>query len=357
MRLLVGRFAVSFPAGSAAANSQRLPLLGVFQAVLNALAQVTVAAIGGVAAGWSLVDNFDRYTEGLLNGQGGWKDLDAVEWTVANVNGNLMAVATNNNATAVLRLGTLSIPPGQQRTLFFRVYHANDEFAAAQGMVALTDRNVRFGSDVGAAGNDIGPGAIVSNEPGWGLMLGGANGNGASVEFYEPILQFQTVYNVWVDIKNDPLTPDPFSSGDIYSIHVAKDGEAQRTTVIRDYLSARGPGAADVGFATDTLDKLILGALAGHTADARLLFFDDLYLSKSGYLSTVPRPFGFTTPLPGQPPSLSISRSGNQVTVSWSAGTLESAPAVTGPWTPVSGATSPYTTPAAEAARFYRARQ
>ncbi len=323
----------------------------------TATAQVSVAAIDGIANGWSLVDNFDRYTEGLLNGQGGWKDLDAVEWTVANVNGNLMAVATNNNATAVLRLGALAIPPGQQRTLFFRVYHANDEFAAAQGMVALTDRNVRFGSDVGAAGNDIGPGAIVSNELGWGLMLGGANGNGAFVEFYEPILQFQTVYNVWVDIKNDLLTPDPFSSGDTYSIHVAKDGEAQRTTVISDYLSARGPGAADVGFATDTLDKLILGALANHTADARLLFFDDLYLSKSGYLSTVPRPFGFTTPLPGQPPSLSISRSGNQVTVSWSAGTLESAPAVTGPWTPVAGANSPYTTPATEAARFYRARQ
>ena len=323
----------------------------------TATAQVSVAAIDGIAAGWSLVDNFDRYTEGRLNGQGGWKDLDAVEWTVANVNGNLMAVATNNNATAVLRLGALAVTPGQQRTLFFRVYQANDEFALVQGMVALSDRNVRFGSDVGAAGNDIGPGAIASNELGWGLMLGGANGNGMPVEFYEPILQFQTVYNVWVDIQNDPLTPDPFSSGDTYSIHVAREGEAQRTTVLQDYLSARGPGAADVGFATDTLDKVILGALANHTAGASLLFFDDLYLSKSGYLSTVPRPFGFTTPLPGQPPRLVIARNGTQITVSWDGGTLESAPAVTGPWTPVSGATSPYTTPATEAARFYRARQ
>ena len=43
--------------------------------------------------------------------------------------------------------------------------------------------------------------------------------------------------------------------------------------------------------------------------------------------------------------------------MSWDGGTLESAPAVTGPWTPVSGATSPFTAPAAEAARFYRARQ
>lgn len=112
-----------------------------------------------------------------------------------------------------------------------------------------------------------------------------------------------------------------------------------------------------MGFATDTLDKVILGALANHTAGASLLFFDDLYLSKSGYLSTVPRPFGFTTPLPGQPPRLVIARNGTQITVSWDGGTLESAPAVTGPWTPVSGATSPYITPATEAARFYRARQ
>jgi hypothetical protein len=54
--------------------------------------------------------------------------------------------------------------------------------------------------------------------------------------------------------------------------------------------------------------------------------------------------------------ALTIQRSGGNVTIDYS-GTLESAPTVNGPWTEVTGATSPYTTPANEAAKFYRSRQ
>ena len=49
---------------------------------------------------------------------------------------------------------------------------------------------------------------------------------------------------------------------------------------------------------------------------------------------------------PDEAPSMEISRNGDgSVTISWSgSGTLESAPAVTGPWNPVAGAGNPYTT-------------
>jgi hypothetical protein len=43
---------------------------------------LTVYAIDGVAEGWTLIDNFDRYDLGLLNGQGGWGDLDAADFSV-----------------------------------------------------------------------------------------------------------------------------------------------------------------------------------------------------------------------------------------------------------------------------------
>ena len=55
------------------------------------------------------------------------------------------------------------------------------------------------------------------------------------------------------------------------------------------------------------------------------------------------------------PPSLSVSRSGSDVIITFT-GSLLSAPAITGPWTDVVGATSPYTTPATGAARYFRAR-
>jgi hypothetical protein len=319
-------------------------------------AQVAVAAIDGIASGWTLIENFDRYPVGLLNGQGGWADLDAVDFSVVNVNGNRMVGANAGDATAVLRLGPLTVKEGQQNTLFFRVYQASDEFEMAKGTVALTDRNVRFGSDVGGAGNDIGPGAIFSNEYGFGLMVGGANGNGAPVDFLEPILNYMTVYNVWVDIKNGPFPEDQTSTGDTYSIYVAKDGTAQRTTMLTDYVSARGQGQADVGFATKDLDKLIVGGLNG-TSTTTNLFFDDIYLSKSGYNSTVPRAFGFTTPVTPQAPTLAIGLSGGQVQITFAGGTLESASSVTGGWAAVSGATSPYRVAPQDAQRFYRVKQ
>jgi hypothetical protein len=54
------------------------------------------------------------------------------------------------------------------------------------------------------------------------------------------------------------------------------------------------------------------------------------------------------------PPSVSISGSAGTLTITFT-GSLLSAPALTGPWTPVAGATSPYSTSATGAARFFRA--
>jgi hypothetical protein len=56
-------------------------------------------------------------------------------------------------------------------------------------------------------------------------------------------------------------------------------------------------------------------------------------------------------------PTLTITRDGPSVRIAWSpaGGTLESSPTLTGAmWTPVAGATNPYTTAAGGSARFYR---
>ena len=55
------------------------------------------------------------------------------------------------------------------------------------------------------------------------------------------------------------------------------------------------------------------------------------------------------------PPALSIARNGNNVVVTFG-GVLETATSITGPWTPLAGQGSPYTTPATDAARFFRSR-
>jgi hypothetical protein len=57
------------------------------------------------------------------------------------------------------------------------------------------------------------------------------------------------------------------------------------------------------------------------------------------------------------PPSMSIQKSGANVSVSWTAGFLQTATSITGPWTyaDTNTVTSPYTVGATNAAKFYRA--
>lgn len=67
---------------------------------------------------------------------------------------------------------------------------------------------------------------------------------------------------------------------------------------------------------------------------------------------------GYVKIQPATRPTLTVTRQGVNLTISWapaSAGQeLQSAPAVTGPWTAVANATNPYTTTASGAALFYR---
>jgi hypothetical protein len=72
------------------------------------------------------------------------------------------------------------------------------------------------------------------------------------------------------------------------------------------------------------------------------------------FLNAVKYMTGEDTP----PQSLSITSAGANVTIQWTGtATLESAPALTGPWTTVQNASSPHTTQASGAARFFRLRQ
>ena len=55
-------------------------------------------------------------------------------------------------------------------------------------------------------------------------------------------------------------------------------------------------------------------------------------------------------------PPVSVTRSGGQVELTWSFGTLQSAGSVTGPWNDVNNATSPYSVDADQSPRFFRTR-
>ena len=314
-------------------------------------ATVTVAAIADVAAGWTLLDNFDRYNAGGLNGNGAWFDLTSNGFSIVDVDGNRMIAPNRAEVGAVLPLRSLTVKEGQKATLFFRAYLRGDPAETLRGEIVLTDRRLRFGNEA-----NNGPGARISDETDDLDRLGGANGYQGQLELMDPALDLLTPYNVWVDINNGPFEAGA-STGDTYSIHVQKASGGARTTILADYAADRDPvGTTDTGLTLPDLDSLAIIARASHATTQNLLF-DDLYLSRGGYLSTVPRAFGFSVPVSGEPPSVSVRRAGAQVEIVYGGGILESAATPKGPWSEVAGASSPYRANADGAQRYFRAKQ
>jgi hypothetical protein len=316
--------------------------------------QITVAAIGGIAANWSLVDNFDRYPEGNFTTNGFWSDTQA-NTTITNIGGNKLLDMGTGNHSVILQLQKLAITEGQTRTLFARALVARDPALTMTSFFGLTDRSYRFWGDNNDAGG-FGPAVIPSTVSG-SLMFGANNGAGnATVDTAGPVLESNVVYNVWIDITNGPLIPD-VETGDKFSVWVQKDGDsAPRELILQDYVSNRSatgdPAGAGGTLTRSVLDKLIVG-----NNDVSSLLFDDFYISTSGLNATVPRPYGSTTPIGQGVPELAVGLNADKVRITYSNGTLQSAPDVTGPWNDVPAATSPYETTPTGTQQFYQVKQ
>jgi hypothetical protein len=248
-----------------------------------------VVAVTGIAPNWALLDNFDTYANGPFPSTY-WGDLGGNS-IVTTINTNRMLDMRGTGRLAVLPLGELTAREGQERTLFGRIYVQGDPVTAVQSYFGLSDRGFRSVGDVTDAGG-AGPSAQPGNSLGE-LMIGARNGVGGVLDFAPPALETGQLYNLWIDVKNDPI-----ATGDIFSIWLQKVGDTARTKVFSDYISNRdpagNPGAAGGGATLPDLDKVFLG---NNTANA--VFFDDIYISKSGYNSTIPRAAGFT----GVPPT------------------------------------------------------
>lgn len=246
--------------------------------------EIKVAAIDGVASNWSLLDNFDRYATGGLPKPWG---VSGAGVTVVDVNGNrMLSVGGGGDSLTGLVLNDLTVKEGQQRTLFARFYLAREVTAGGiSQFMGLSDKGIRFYSD--STGN-LGPDVGFQN-PNGPLEIGTWNGSGAAFEPATFELQPQTPYNLWINVRNDPI-----ADGDLVSIFIAKEGTATRTPLFTDYRSDRSP--EDTSLLGPTAPDLDVLTVAGNTANS-VVYFDDFYLSKSGYNTTVPKVFGFTTPI------------------------------------------------------------
>jgi hypothetical protein len=336
-------------------------VLSVTRGVDSLSATTSVAVVSGVAPGWSVLDNFDTYNAGPLNQTKWWLDLrgNSVQIGASNANRFITTLAADSDAT--LDLHGHTVAENQSATLFFRMtIPAVPDATTPIHLVGLTDKNARALSDLVATTGDavaggFGPAVypIVTADPNSGTnawFLGARNGIGAALDYTSSPLEPGATYDVWLEITNAPVNPD-FQS-DIFTVYLKKEGDSAREKVFENYLSDRDPSVIDViiGGMQPNLDKLVV---AGDDA-ATSAQFDDFYIG-TGTISTLPVGLGQSS---GPLPPLTVTQANGKVTITWTAGTLQSAAEVSGPWSNVSaGTTSPYSFTPANAHQFFRTTQ
>jgi hypothetical protein len=316
---------------------------------------VVVGAVSGVAPGWTLLDNFDFYQPGQLGTNGTWVDMYGNTVAVTrsgkqNQFAKVTAIAAAGGA--YLKLNGLTFTSGQARTLFFRMIPQGNPAEFIKQAIGLSDRQPNFYYQVANQAN-MGPVVYPILDSGeWHL---GVSVNAGAPTVYDPYrLEPGAVYNVWIDVTNVPIISEPGlraepDEEDLYSVYLQKEGDPSRTAVFVDCPSDRKLNSVDeytADYPTDFINRLYIVG----NGDADGAIFDDIYLSTAGWNGTTPIGPGYA----GPSPTLRTELSGNQWQVVFQ-GQIQEAPAVTGPWTALPDASSPYPIPASGPIRFYRA--
>jgi hypothetical protein len=339
-------------------------------------ATLSVRSFAGVSSSWHLIERFAQYPDTINDVLGGLTTNNWIsaggdffggfdKWNVFSVtnSGAVNKVLTprtgyNPNASAsngfssrgalsYARLGSLTMPPGQSNTLFFRFSlrepgptagHLSDlDFGVGLSDYSFLGPSAGLGY-YGGTGGGFGPYFSIIRNSG-GQFNGGrfnlfapdttdpASGNTAGSFSYtnsvDPSgLQTNVNYLVWMDIANynthNSGTNTTVNQAQ-YSVWLMKEGDAGRMLLLsnfhgnRDYVNFNPvndnptPFLDKVFFNIGSEDWLSSTNAAGAYFTTNMLAVDDIYLSKSGFNSTIPRLFDVT----------SVVRGAGMVTITW----------------------------------------
>jgi hypothetical protein len=345
-------------------------------------AEYKVKALDGIGEGWRLLDDFDSWPIGNINGVGSWKNPVGAAEVVEGPESQALTFLAGQALNA-LELKSLALQEGEQATLFFRAFvDPESEFDGLQLNIGLSDLPIRFTGDFD---NDVGPFVRFDNSEGFGVDVMATDGVGGAPEWINESLTEGDTYNIWLDLDNRSV-----EDGDLFNVHIQKVGD-ERKTLIEGFMSDRDPaGRADLGAVFPQLDTLFTVAFGGSESDG-LVLFDDFYLSRpGGFSDSVPvairaaefiaevespvtePPVVVVVPPVVVPPVVLppvpggggageitgvVANADGSVTITYT-GTLQGGADVAGSFAPVDGATSPFTVNpgAGEAIQFYIAR-
>ncbi|HVU07869.1 MAG TPA: hypothetical protein VHG89_04920 [Verrucomicrobiae bacterium] len=331
---------------------------------------ISVKTFPGVPSDWGLVQRFDGLfanTTAGVNGNGVVSLLGVFSgaidrFNVVTVNGN-EALSPKSGYVAdagspvgwdtegsltYLNLNGSTIVPNQTNTLFFRFsLHDPGSLVSSLGLYSGLDLAVGV-SDYGFAtgpiggtqppggGGTYGPGFhIVRYDPGYAatpfdLRINDYSGSSVTNSFsYTNVVDANGLgtdvnYYCWIDIQNYN-TMEQISGGvtntinePVFSIWLQKQGDANRTLLVSGYHGDRDYSQSGINndFPTPNLNKVFFSIATENIVNGdegaffetnNMLLIDDIYLSKSGVDSTIPRLFDIT----------SVVHNANSVTINW----------------------------------------
>lgn len=194
-----------------------------------------------------------------------------------------------------------------------------------------------------------GPEAWVLND-GWPIQAGVWMLNGPSSKWIGPQAD-QSVGNAEGEYVYE--TRFQLTGVDVSRVRLI-GGWATDNSGLDILVNGQGTGITAAGFGSLTPFEITSGLVEG----------ENVLQFRMANLPVTPNPTGLRVNLLAildpvdTVPRLEIARDGAGLTISWSptsAGqTLQSAPAITGPWTDIAGASSPYSTQATEGGQYYR---
>ena len=288
---------VSHGVGDVTANSEfgvgsvAVPLEGTSNFTLYASrgsdtvsASTMVTAYDGIADGWTLIQDFESMdTDASVNGQERWKNPEGTTAVIETGTPSGNALTLSGTALSAVLLGSQTILEGEKATLFFRAYTAEGDGGSVQVNVGLSEKPIRFIGDFDA---DVGPFVQFGDLEGF-LDLLSIDGYGGTLDWTGKSVDYETTYNVWLDIDNRNL-----DDGDKFTMYFQKASGGDREEGFKDYISDRNPaGSVDLGLPGPDLDTIFVSSHNNGIQQGQFLI-DDIYISKGSFNDGIPTEIG-----------------------------------------------------------------
>lgn len=304
--------------------------------------------------GWVSVEssysaNFDRWNVFPVTNSGAINEVLTPQ-TGYNPDASAITGFEAEGAMSYTLLNGLTMPPGQSNTLFFRFSLQDPPVGTPSGTiysdldfgVGLTDYTPITPSGglgyYGGTGGGLGPYFSILRNSG-GAFTGGPfdlfapdYGGSSTTNTFSYIasvdpngLQTNVNYYVWMDVANyNTQAYTNTSTGTsntineaVYSVWIQKQGDPARTNLFsgfhgnRDYIDFNPVNDNPTPYLSKIFlnigNESLVNLQGGAYIATNMIAIDDIYLSKSGFDSSIPRQFNIT----------SIVRSAGGVTLNW----------------------------------------